>query len=68
MVKFPSMNVSLYILILLVVGSPMYEIPLVLQYILANDSSVLKSIMLAFAASCVSVKLFRPSSFLIHRI
>ena len=48
---------SLYtIIILLVVDNPMYEVPLKFKYILANDSSVLKSIMLSFAASCVSVK------------
>ena len=41
----------------------MYEVPSIFKYILANDSSVLVTIVLSFAANCVSVKLFRSSSF-----
>ena len=61
-VKIPYMAVSLYNVILLVVGNPMYEKPLTFKYILATGSSVLKSIMDPFAVNCVSVKAFKSSS------
>ena len=62
-VKHPSMVVSLYNnVMLLVVDNPMYENPLAFNYILANDSPVLKAIIYVFAVNCVSVKAFKLSS------
>ena len=53
--KIPSMVVSLYTVILLVVGNPMYGKPLTVKYILANDSSVLNSIIYINLQLIVSV-------------
>ena len=56
---------SLYIEILSVVDNLMYDSPLILKYILANVSSVLKSSIDSFAVSCIIDKQLRSSSFLI---
>ena len=52
-------------MVLLVADNPMYEKPLTLKYILANDISVLKSIIYSFVVNCVSVKAFKSSSLII---
>ena len=63
--KFPLIVVSLYNVIFLVVDNPMYEKPLTFKHILANDISVLKSIIYAFAVNCVSAKAFESPSLII---
>ena len=64
-VKIKYMAVSLYNVIVLVADNPMYEKSLTFKYILANDSSVLKSIIGSFAVNCVSAKVFKSSSLII---